>query len=271
MKYIKKRLVITSDGVGLDALFAHLAPIVRRAHGLEGCIEYVPMPGGKWVPKSFHDQAVDTKAYGFIALPQKHWIPKGCSLRLDKMGVVEFAPQPEGLRVSRVRYLAREGKKWFAAAECVTAFQEELQQQRTEFLLALTEDDENTLHHMFRHMQYWQVEFRRSVHGNPVRSDGALEPWAARKIFRTRVDGNIHPLYVTTTTALGLMMQSPYFQQGGVKNLIFEEVTRGKRRNSILLDFVGEVVLDGKVPKAVNVVEIRYDEEDDAFFATFKS
>ena len=164
MKYTKLWMPVEHSDVDLQQLMDHIGPHVRKAHGMYDKHRHkqAPLPDGVTkLPKMYYSHAIDTKAYGYIAVPQSCWQPTGLNVvTLKGLGQVVFAP-PEGGRVVRqVRYIAMQSGRWHAACECITEAQEysrrslgSLGRLPTEFTLAhLTPAQEQELRNMMLHM-----------------------------------------------------------------------------------------------------------------------
>lgn len=283
MKHTTRWLAVISSDVDLEELYEHLAPYVHKVHkSVKGkARRHSQMSPGVVVPKSFYSQAIDTNAYGYIALPQSYWesFDDECNLTLSTLGVVRFTAPANKQKIRRIRYIAKKSGVWHVAAECLTIEQdrarvaaERYNALPTEFTLSmLTEAQELVLADMLEHMNYWQSYFRTSLHGDPVtRADkGRVEAWALRLLCRTRINGRRHPIYTTTISALRRMMLPKYFGSGGVKTLIFED-PEGIEGRTIQLGAAGSVTLEQTPPKGMHVIDVDYDQEVGVFFATFK-
>lgn len=282
MKYTKLWMPVEHSDVDLQQLMDHIGPHVRKAHGMYDKHRHkqAPLPDGVIkLPKMYYSHAIDTKAYGYIAVPQSCWQPTGLNVvTLKGLGQVVFAPPSGGRVVRQVRYIAMQSGRWHAACECITEAQEysrrslgSLGRLPTEFTLAhLTPAQEQELRNMMLHMDYWQSYFRLSLHGDPVaRATGHIESWALRLLETTRIDGRRYPIYTTTISALRRMMLPKYFGIGGVKTLIFED-PEGIDGRTIQLGAAGSVTLEQTPPKGMHVIDVDYDQEVGVFFATFK-
>lgn len=282
MKTTSRWLAIISSDVDLDALYAHLAPHVHDVHHSvkSRARKPSPLPDNVKLPKAFYSHAVDTNAFGYIALPQCYWesFDSNGNLYIKGLGTISHAmPRPDH-RVRRVRYLALKGGVWHASCECVSIAQERASRAAarynalpTEFTLTqLNHMQVQELRNMMTHMNYWQSYFRLSVHGDPVtRSKGRIETWALKLIETTRIDGRRYPFYPTTANALRRMMQPHYFGQGGVKTLIFED-DEGVAGRTVQLGAAGSVELETAPPKGMYMFEVDFDKDVEVFFATFK-